>query len=71
MYVKLRRLQWAGHVVKMDDKRTRKSVLMESKSQKAVQEKDGKMLSLWMQERCWECDDGSPSLLIQRGGESG
>ena len=39
-----------------------------AKDQKAVQGKEGKMLSLWMQDRCWECEDGSPLQLIERGG---
>ena len=74
MYIKLRRLQWAGHVVRMDDKRTPKRVLVGSidgKRPKGRARKNGKMLSLWMEERCWECEDRSPLLLIERSGGSG
>ena len=42
-----------------------------AKDRNPVQEKDGKMLSLRMQERCWECEDGTPLLLIARGQDRG
>ena len=72
VYVKLRRLPWAGHVVRMNDNEHLKESLWGvwmRKDQKAIQGKDWKMLSLWMQEKCWGCEYGSPLLLIERGGQ--
>lgn len=61
-YIKLRWLQWAGHVVRMDDRRMPERVLvrkMEAKNPNAVHEKDGKMLLPEMQVICWECENGN------------
>ena len=44
MYVKLWRLQWAGHVVRMDDKRTPERVLIWSMDDKRLK---GRPRKIW------------------------
>ena len=39
-----------------------------AKDQKAVQGKDERIFSLWMQERCWDYEDESPLVLTERDG---
>jgi hypothetical protein len=69
--IKIRRLEWAGHIIRMEEERIPKKVLngnFHTRSQCEDQEVDGRMWFRRMHYNCWEQENGEEELRIEMNG---
>ena len=69
--IKIRRLEWAGHIIRMEEERIPKKVLngnFHTRKQWEDQELDGRMWFRGMHYNCWGQEDGGEELRIEMNG---